>query len=102
MTRRAAILVAALLGVPAAPGAAQPPAVQAPAAQPAAAQPATAQSPPAPSPSATAYFEFVRGRHLESVGQITEALEAYRLAAAADPGSAAIPAEIATLNARAN
>jgi tetratricopeptide (TPR) repeat protein len=55
-----------------------------------------------PSPSATAYFEFIRGRHLESLGQIPQALEAYRLAAEADPKSAAIPAEIATLNARAN
>jgi len=53
-------------------------------------------------PSATAYFEFIRGRHLESLGQIAQALEAYRLAAEADPKSAAIPAEIATLNARAN
>src|SRR5690242_14802352 len=56
----------------------------------------------AQAPSATAYFEFIRGRHLESLGQIAQALEAYRLAAEADPKSAAIPAEIATLNARAN
>ena len=63
---------------------------------------AGAQSGAAPSPSATAYFEFIRGRHLESIGQIPQALEAYRLAAEADPKSAAIPAEIATLNARAN
>ncbi|MEO5821539.1 MAG: tetratricopeptide repeat protein [Vicinamibacteraceae bacterium] len=60
--------------------------------------PAAAQQ----SPSATAYFEFIRGRHLESLGQIPQALEAYRLAAEADPKSAAIPAEMATLNARAN
>jgi tetratricopeptide (TPR) repeat protein len=64
--------------------------------------PAGAQSVAAQSPSATAYFEFIRGRHLESLGQIPQALEAYRLAAEADPKSAAIPAEIATLNARAN
>ena len=64
--------------------------------------PAGAQSRAAPSQSATAYFEFIRGRHLESLGQIPQALEAYRLAAEADPKSAAIPAEIATLNARAN
>ncbi len=62
------------------------------------ATPVAAQS----SSSATAYFEFIRGRHLESLGQIPQALEAYRLAAEADPTSAAIPAEIATLNARAN
>jgi tetratricopeptide (TPR) repeat protein len=66
------------------------------------AQPARAQSAAAQSPSATAYFEFIRGRHLEALGQIPQALEAYRLAAVADPKSAAIPAEIATLNARAN
>jgi tetratricopeptide (TPR) repeat protein len=77
MTRRAATLLAAALAVAAAPAAAQ-------------------------SPSATAYFEFIRGRHLESLGQIAQALDAYRLAAEADPASAAIPAEIATLNARAN
>ena len=35
-------------------------------------------------------------------GQIAQALDAYRLASEADPASAAIPAEIATLNARAN
>ena len=56
----------------------------------------------ATAPSATAYFEFIRGRHLESLGQIPQALDAYRLAAEADPTSATIPAEIATLNARAN
>jgi tetratricopeptide (TPR) repeat protein len=61
-----------------------------------------AQAAAQPSPSATAYFEFIRGRHLESLGQIPQALDAYRLAAEADPKSAAIPAEIATLNARAN
>src|SRR5262245_15725728 len=61
-------------------------------------------SPPAAAqtPSATAYFEFLRGRHLESQGQIGQALEANRLAAEADPSSAAIHAEMATLNARAN
>jgi tetratricopeptide (TPR) repeat protein len=64
--------------------------------------PVRAQSKAAEPPSATAYFEFIRGRHLESLGQIPQALEAYRLAAQADPKSAAIPAEIATLNARAN
>jgi tetratricopeptide (TPR) repeat protein len=60
------------------------------------------QERPGRPPSATAYFEFIRGRHLESLGQIPQALEAYRLAAAADPASAAIPAESATLKARAN
>lgn len=59
--------------------------------------PAAAQA-----PSATAYFEFLRGRHLESQGQIGQALDAYRRAAEADPSSAAIHAEMATLNARAN
>ena len=63
------------------------------------ATPALASAEP---PSATAYFEFIRGRHLESQGQIVQALEAYRLASEADPSSAAIHAEIATLSARAN
>jgi tetratricopeptide (TPR) repeat protein len=83
MTRRATLVVAALLVAPLRAAAQSP-------------------GPPAAAPSATAYFEFLRGRHLESQGQIPQALDAYRLAAEADPGSAAIPAEIATLNARAN
>src|SRR5689334_12535814 len=83
MTRRATLVVAALLVAPVH----------------VAAQPSGQQ---AAAPSATAYFEFLRGRHLESQGQIAQALDAYRLAAEADPASAAIPAEIATLNARAN
>ena len=83
MTRRATLVVAALLVAPLR----------------AAAQPS---GQPAAAPSATAYFEFLRGRHLESQGQIAQALDAYRLASDADPASAAIPAEIATLNARAN
>jgi len=83
MTRRATFVVAALLVAPLR----------------AAAQPS---GQPAAAPSATAYFEFLRGRHLESQGQIAQALDAYRLASEADPASAAIPAEIATLNARAN
>jgi tetratricopeptide (TPR) repeat protein len=76
MTQRTAVVLAAALIVPAASG--------------------------AQTPSATAYFEFLRGRHLESQGQIPQALDAYRLASEADPASAAIHAEIATLNARAN
>ncbi|HEY8549421.1 MAG TPA: tetratricopeptide repeat protein [Vicinamibacterales bacterium] len=48
----------------------------------------------------TAYFEFLRGRHLESQGKLTEALSAYERAAAADPASAQIRAEIAGLYAR--
>ena len=92
MTRRATLgllpVLWAFLGAPPALSAQSPPAAVPPA--------------PPPAPSATAYFEFIRGRHLESLGQIVQALEAYRRAADADPKSAAIPAEIATLNARAN
>ena len=66
MTSRAAVALAAVLAVPAV---------------------AHAQT-----PSATAYFEFLRGRHLESQGQIPQALEAYRLASEADPGSGVIAA----------
>lgn len=77
MTRHSALVLVAALVVSAPPAAAQ-------------------------APSATAYFEFLRGRHLESQGQIGQALDAYRLAAEADPSSAAIHAEMATLNARAN
>jgi len=77
MTRSSALVLVAALVVSAPPAAAQ-------------------------APSATAYFEFLRGRHLESQGQIAQALDAYRLAAEADPRSAAIHAEMATLNARAN
>ena len=62
--------------------------------------PVRAQSKAADPPSATAYFEFIRGRHLESLGQIPQALEAYRLAAQADPKSAAIPAEIGRASCR--
>ncbi len=90
MTRGALVLLSALATFDATLGA-----------SPAAAQPSSQPSRRS-SPSATAYFEFIRGRHLESLGQIPQALEAYRLAAEADPTSAAIPAEIATLNARAN
>jgi tetratricopeptide (TPR) repeat protein len=106
MTRGGVLVVlsafAAALAAPR-PTVAQPTATPAPA--PAAEVPA-AQVPavklPPRAPSATAYFEFIRGRHLESLGQIPQALDAYRLAAEADPKSAVIAAEIATLNARAN
>src|SRR5690242_10130380 len=54
MTRRATLVVAALLVAPLR----------------AAAQPS---GQPAAAPSATAYFEFLRGRHLESQGQIAQA-----------------------------
>jgi tetratricopeptide (TPR) repeat protein len=48
----------------------------------------------------TAYFEFLRGRHLESEGKLTEALDAYERASRHDPRSAPIRAEMAALYAR--
>ncbi len=62
---------------------------------------ATAQpAPPAAASSDTAYFEFIRGRHLEGQGRLAEALESFERAAAAQPHSAQIRAEIAGLYAR--
>src|SRR5688500_709094 len=66
-------------------------------------------APPAPSGTAasdetqgTAYFEFLKGRHLESLGQPVEALAAYERASKAEPASAQIRSEIAALHARNN
>jgi tetratricopeptide (TPR) repeat protein len=47
-----------------------------------------------------AYFYFVSGRHLESAGDVEGAVKAYRQAAALDPRSAEIRAELAALYAR--
>lgn len=47
-----------------------------------------------------AYYEFLLGRHLESTGDIENAIKAYQRAALADPASAEIPAELAALYAR--
>ena len=49
-----------------------------------------------------AYFEFLKGRHLESLGQPVEALAAYERASKLEPASAQIRAEIAALHARNN
>ncbi len=43
----------------------------------------------------TAYFEFLKGRQLESLGQPVEALAAYERASKLEPASAQIRAEIA-------
>jgi tetratricopeptide (TPR) repeat protein len=66
-------------------------------------------APPAPASTTTsdakqggAYFEFLKGRHLESLGQPVEALEAYERASKLEPASAQIRAEIAALHARNN
>jgi tetratricopeptide (TPR) repeat protein len=56
----------------------------------------------APGEPPTAYFEFLRGRYFEGLGRLPEALDAYERAAAADPASAQIRAEIAGLYARQN
>ena len=50
----------------------------------------------------TAYFEFLKGRRLESLGQPVEALAAYERASKLEPASAQIRAEIAALHARNN
>jgi tetratricopeptide (TPR) repeat protein len=60
--------------------------------------PGTAES----SPLGAAYFEFLKGRMLEGVGKVNEALEAYERASKMDPQSAQIRAEIAALYARQN
>jgi tetratricopeptide (TPR) repeat protein len=53
-----------------------------------------------PRPGFEAYYEFLLGRHLENTGQVDEAVAAFRRAAAIDPASADIPAELAGLFAR--
>jgi len=51
---------------------------------------------------AAAYHHFLTGRLLEARGELEAAIEAYRRAAAHDPASAEIPAELAALYARQN
>lgn len=53
-------------------------------------------------PSADPYWEFLNARHLESLGDVKGALAALERAAAADPASAEIRAEIASLHMRQN
>jgi tetratricopeptide (TPR) repeat protein len=72
--------------------------------------PAQLAQPPAPPTAplpaarerAAAFYEFMRGRLLEGEGEIDAAIEAYRRALRADPGSAEIHAELAGLYARQN
>jgi tetratricopeptide (TPR) repeat protein len=52
--------------------------------------------------SSTAYYEFMMARRLETAGKADEALKALERAAAADPKSAEIWAEIASLHLRRN
>jgi tetratricopeptide (TPR) repeat protein len=82
---------------------AQPPQHSSPAAS--AAHPrtaATASIGAETSPEGAAYFEFLKGRMLEGLGRVTDALEAYERASKMDPQSAQIRAEIAALYARQN
>jgi tetratricopeptide (TPR) repeat protein len=51
---------------------------------------------------AASYYEFIRARHLESEGEIDAAVAALRRAAALDPQSAEVHAEMASLFARHN
>ena len=61
--------------------------------------PATARAQQADA-AATAYYEFMLARRLESAGKTDEALAALQRAAAADPSSAEIRAEIAAVHLR--
>jgi tetratricopeptide (TPR) repeat protein len=47
-----------------------------------------------------AYYEFLRGTHLEGRGEVAEAISAFVRAASLDPHAADIPAELAALYAR--
>ncbi len=47
-----------------------------------------------------AYYEFLRGTHLEGRGRVDEAISAFERAASLDPRAADIPAELAALYAR--
>jgi tetratricopeptide (TPR) repeat protein len=60
----------------------------------------SAASTTAAATTAEAYYQFLLGRHLEGDGQIDKAVAAYQRAAALDPASSAIPAELAGLYAR--
>jgi tetratricopeptide (TPR) repeat protein len=51
---------------------------------------------------AEAYYQFLLGRHLESEGDVTGAIAAYKEAARLDPKSAEVLAELASLHAREN
>jgi tetratricopeptide (TPR) repeat protein len=62
------------------------------------AAPAAAQPPARPGESAAYYF--IHGRHLESEGEIDEAIAAHRKAIELEPGSAELHAELAALYAR--
>lgn len=78
------------------------PPVQEPAKAPPAAAPASTQAAVDPAQRATAYYDFVLGRKLEGDGEIDAAAEAFKRAAAADPSSAEIRAELAGFYARQN
>lgn len=68
----------------------------------AAAAPRAPATEPDPARRAEAYFEFLRARRLEADGDVDAAVDALRRAAAADPASAEVRAELAALFARQN
>ena len=59
-----------------------------------------AGQPPPAALQGEAYYEFLLGRHLESEGDVDEAIAAYERARVLDPRSAEPPAELAALYAR--
>ncbi len=81
---------------------AQPPQHSTPAASATHARTVTAPAGAETTPEGAAYFEFLKGRMLEGLGRVTDALEAYERASKMDPQSAQIRAEIAALYARQN
>jgi tetratricopeptide (TPR) repeat protein len=70
--------------------------------EPAARPPLARTVAPVPDRRGDAYFEFLRGRHLEGEGEVEGAIAAYRRAVELDPASAEIQAELAALYARQN
>ncbi len=96
------VVVGVAHAAPLQPGALQaaaPPAQSQSAGRPAQGKAGAAQGMPR---EADAYYQFLLGRHLESEGDISGAMAAYKEAARLDPKSAEVLAELASLHAREN